>query len=278
MISSLKEFDRIADRIKLARQQDPRSAVIVEGPTDRLFLARILPEVALEVYVAGSRRDVLEAADDVVHLHIERVACVVDRDFDDEVSLAESRGLPVATYDNADLEAMLWFSTALDDLVQEVGSNEKLQAFGGVRALRRQTFEVLRPLSRLRRANSIYGWGLDFRNLDLQGKLNLRTLALPEQPLCDALWHTELGLEKRLLYEATQASSNDLVCPQSGEVLVRGRDALAVVGVALRRIIGSLRSQQAATDRIEETLRLAANERHVASTYWLASLKGLLAA
>lgn len=276
MVSSLRPFDRIADRIKLARQQDRRSVIVVEGSSDRLFVGRIFTDTTIEVYVAGTRSTVLDAARDIDRLHIDRAACVVDRDFDDLVGIAESQGLPIASYDNADLEAMLWCSLTLEDLVHEIGSEEKISQLGGVSALRRQTFEVLRPLSKLRRANALHGWGLSFEDLNLSAKLDLRTLTLGVQPLCDSVWHPELGVDKSVLYQTAEAHSEPLVCPQSGSELIRGRDALTVVGVALRRLIGNLTQQQAVTERLEETLRLAATEAHLSSTFWLSRVKTIL--
>lgn len=275
--SSLRDFDCIADRIKLARQLDQRSVLVVEGKSDRRVALRVLPAPSPEFYIAGTRQVVLDAATDVVRLQIERVACVVDRDFDDVVSAREGQGEPLAVYDNADLEAMLWYSSTLEEMIDEIGSHEKLVKFGGLAALRARVAEVLRPLTRLRRANAINAWGIDFDGLDLASKVDLRTLSIQSQALCDALWSDELGVPKRDLYAAADGAEEPRCCPHSGTELLRGRDALAVAGVALRRLVGSLNHQSSSVDRIEESLRLAARSETVQETRWIELVTTLLA-
>src|SRR5690242_3355643 len=105
-MTALRGFDRLADRLRLHRQVDDRPIAVVEGPADARFLERVIPDGALAVFEAGSRDEVLSAAQELAQSPIDRVACVVDRDFDDEVAEAEASGWPVAPYDGGDLEAM----------------------------------------------------------------------------------------------------------------------------------------------------------------------------
>jgi hypothetical protein len=273
--SSLYAFDRIADRIKQARQVSSAPAVVVEGKGDRRFLSRLSALRDADVYIAGTRDRVLTTAHDVVQLSLSRVVCVVDRDFDDVVSQAEVDLAVLIAYDNADLEAMLWTSAALEALLEEVGSEEKLEAFGGTEALRDAVNSVLAPVCRLRRANALEGWGLPFDAVDLASKIDLRTLSLSVQSLCDALWRPDLGVAKSQLYEVA-ADGSVPTCPHSGAELIRGKDAVAVTGVALRRLIGSLTHQQASGDRLEETLRLASSDAHVSTTRWLSRVGAAL--
>lgn len=268
---SLYAYDRVADRIRLHRQADSSPVIIGEGDADRRFINRVVPE-GYVFFIAGTRDRVLEAGRQVVRLGMDRVACVVDRDFDGSVAVAESENLPVAAYDNADLEAMLWWSPVLDDVIEEIGSRQKINAFGGTAAVKQAAIEAVRPLQRLRRASAIHGWGLPFDSLDLRRKISMKTLDMRSESLCDALWNAELGVRKARLYEAA-ASYPEAICPVTGQQLVRGRDALASLGVLMRRAVGNLQFQEAHSDRLSEAVRLRATESTLASTKWLHRLR-----
>ncbi len=267
----LYAYDRVADRIRLHRQVDASPVIIGEGDADRRFVNRVVPE-RYDFFIAGTRDRVLEAGRQVVRLGIDRVACVVDRDFDGSVAAAESEALPIAAYDNADLEAMLWGTSVLDDVIQEVGSRQKVNAFGGTAAVKQAAVEAVLPLQRLRRANAVHGWGLRFDSLDLRRKISMTTLDIRIESLCDALWNADLGVHKSRLYEAA-ASYPEAICPVTGQQLVRGRDALASLGVLMRRAVGNLKFHEAHSDRLSEAVRLRATESTLASTQWLHRLR-----
>lgn len=268
--------DRIADRIRLHRQVDSRPVIVVEGKSDQRFVGRVISADLIVTFIAGTRSAVIAAAADVAAMRLHRVACVVDRDFDDLVALAESAHLPIAPYDGADLEGMLWSTPALDDLIQELGSTDKLATFGGVETLRSAVDEALRPVCRLRRANALNGWGLNFdEHLALERRVNVRTLTLSRQSLCDSLWRDDLGIGKAVLYGTAQ-QGEDALCPSTGQNLIRGKDALAVAGVGLRRRIGNLGQRETTSARLAESLRLCTTASAVERTQWREKLRGLL--
>lgn len=271
----LRQADRLADRIRLHRQLDPRPTVVVEGTTDERFVDRVIPREA-SLFSAGTRDEVIRAARDISAVGLDRVACVLDRDFDDALAAAESDAtLPLVPYDDADLEAMLWWTPILEDIVAEVGSREKLIRFGGIDTLRETSLATVQPLQRLRRASALHQWGLAFDRLDLRRRINAKTLTLGTQSLCDALWHADLGIGKNDLYEAA-SDFPEAVCPTTGRQLVRGRDAIAVVGVALRRRVGNLSYAGAEAERIAEIMRLRASDGDLAGTAWRTRLRGIL--
>lgn len=276
MASSLAEYDFIADRIKLARQMDRRAVAVVEGHSDAGFLKRIATTWDLAIYVGSTRKIVIGAAEDCAKLNLTRVACIVDRDFDDIVADKEAQNLPIYAYDSADLESMIWHSATLDYLVEELGSREKLHRFGGVATLRKKTDEVLAPLSRLRRENALQGWGLPFDSINLASKIDLHSLSISEQAICDALWSPALGVKKAELYRVAGDESITPRCPRTGLSMIRGRDALAVLGAGLRRLLGGFSAAQVAGDRLEEVARLAANERWIEATDWYRCVKEVL--
>ena len=267
MSSDLSKFDILADRIRLHRQVDARPIIITEGVADQRFLQRVLPVGFATVFLAQTRDVALEATGQLARSRISRFACVVDRDFDDQVQEWESKALPIVAYDNADLEAMLWRSRALDDLLVEVGSSTKLATFGGIDRVRQTVEQALLPLQRLRRASAVGGLGLPFDALRLQARVSRQTLSIGIASICSALWTPECSLGVQELRDIAQSGS-DPMCPVSGESLYRGKDCLAVLGVALRHLVGNLPHIAAKSERLEEAIRLAASAEIAASMSW----------
>jgi hypothetical protein len=270
----LRQVDRLADRIRLHRQADQRPTVVVEGVIDERFIDRVMPG-QVSTFLAGTRDEVIRTARQLRDLKLDRVGCVVDRDFDNTVAAAEAEDLPLVPYDDADLEAMLWWSRVLRDVIEEIGSAQKLAEFGGIAALSDRCLDIVRPLQRLRRASALNGWGLAFDELDLRRRINPRTLTLGVQSLCDALWHPGLGVEKSILYEAAEEFP-EAYCPATGRPLVRGRDAIAALGAALRHVVGNLSYANAQSEHIAEIMRLRATDAELNGTQWRKRLGGLL--
>lgn len=276
-MTSLKQYDLIADRIRLHRQVSVRPVLVVEGPTDEQFCERVLP-VAMDTFVATTRGNVLAVAQKLSQFNLTAVLCVVDRDFDDVVTQATDQGWPVVAYDGADLEGMLLFTNALSVMLSALASGDKLRRYGGVAAIRERVVSAVLPISCLRRANAVGGWGLVFDAVELRNRIDGKSLALKAQSYCDALYAASdsgaLGVSRADVYGVFTNSEVDL--PVSGVPLVRGRDALSVLGEALRRHIGSLSRDQADADHLASILRLTATTSDVKATEWFASLKQVL--
>jgi hypothetical protein len=271
--SSLREFDRVADRIRLHRQVDSRSVVVVEGPSDRRLVTGVIPEDAVVVFEGGTRDAVLAAARELVALQMDRLACVVDRDFDDAVAQAHAEGLPVVAYDGADLEEMLVHSPAMHRMLGELGSEEKLADFVGVEAVIQRAREVGLPVARLRRGSANEGWALVFDAVDVYARVDKDSLELNVTGLCMALRATvEEETVSQADLEMTAADGEVVDCPRTGRPLVRGRDLLTVVSVALRRVVGTRTKARSAPDLLEEVLRSSIDLDWLRGTDWYAEL------
>ncbi|MGO9196857.1 MAG: hypothetical protein ACLQK4_06985 [Acidimicrobiales bacterium] len=273
--NSLYAFDDLVGRIRLHRQADARPIVVCEGPADLRFLNRVLDLESVALFLAGTRDAVLNAVAQLRDAGIDRLAGVVDRDFDDTVHVSEGIGLPIVCYDNADLEAMIWRSAALSDVLAELGNAEKLKSFGGVHRLRSTVEESLLPLQRLRRANALNGLGLPFDSLKLNTKVDKQSLAIRAPSLCSALWHADCPRSVKELIEL--AETGDLArCPLTDEILVRGKDCLTVTGVALRSLVGGVSHALAQPDHLGDLSRLASSPATVASSMWRIRLHEVL--
>src|SRR5262249_1143235 len=112
-----------------------------EGPSDERFIQRIVPG-RWALFCAGTRNVVISTVEATIALRLDRVAGLIDQDFDKVAVTARERGLPIFWFDNADLEGFLFIGSALDRLVGELSSEQKLSAYGGLLAIRNQAVAV----------------------------------------------------------------------------------------------------------------------------------------
>ncbi|WP_432004664.1 hypothetical protein [Streptomyces parvus] len=206
---------------------------------------------------------------------------MVDRDFDHGVDEGEWNESSIHAYENADMEAMLAVSKAGVDLLLELGSREKLEQLGGARNVIARLLENLAPITLLRRASVENGWGLAFDQVDLAGKIDRKTMTLKVRPYCAALADkTDSAPEVSVLVDyalGARILDREPICPRGSAPYFRGRDFLAVLGVALCGFCGSKRSQSVMAENLEAALRLAgAYELRISS--WGAELLELLGA
>lgn len=263
----------MADRVRQHRQQHPDAlAIIVEGSPDKRVIERVVPMTRVGIFPVGPRPRVLQVADDLLHAGDPSWLCVVDRDFDREVEAKLEAGLAVVTYDNADLEAMIWGSPVLEEFLAEVGSERKLDEMGGVGQLRALIVEALLPLARLRAANADRGWGLDFDSLEIRKKADKRSLRLPLQSICDALAADAGAATRAEIYEAAETFPIR-TCPSTGAPLIHGKEAVEMTGVALRSLVGNMSHQSADPSELQKNLRLAARTVHLQNTTWFQAVQ-----
>lgn len=250
---SLRDFDSIPDRIRQHRQADRRGILVVEGPSDDRLISRITNS-RWAVFIAGNRNEVLATISGTQALKVERTAGLIDRDFDDVVDQAQSEGLPVHTFDEADLEAALVVLPVFNSLIEEFGSEKKIQSAGGPEGLRATAIGIAAVVGRVRRANAARGWGIDFDKLDFCKKVDSRKMELSVSRFVDAVlpW---LPSPDEKEYFRNLAKEFEPKAAASG-VMFRGRDALHVVRVGLQRKYGS--SSISDTEDIARSLRLAA--------------------
>ncbi|MEV0908776.1 hypothetical protein [Streptomyces hokutonensis] len=235
--------------------------VITEGPTDVRVLSRAFHDKDLVFFPASTRSLALEAAKQLGQWRLGNFACVVDRDFDHEVEVAEREESSIHAYVNADMEAMLAVSKAGMDLLLELGSAEKIEGLGGVKNVIDRLSQILEPITRLRRANVENGWGLAFDQVDLGGKIDRKLMTLKLRPYCAALVDkTDDAPDVSVLVDyasGVRDLNHEPLCPKGSKPYFRGRDFLAVLSVALLGFCGSKRSQSVTPDNLEGALRLA---------------------
>lgn len=263
-MSSLRDFDRVEDRIRQHRQVEKRAVVLVEGPDDLLVLKHHIP-VEL-IFPADGKRNVLRAVDSLNEWRITGVRAVIDADFDqsrdDEVVLA---------YDQRDLEAMLIELGALASVLEHQGSTAKLEAEGGAASVVAVLYDAALPIARLRQASRREGWGLAFDAVDIASKSDRRTLALRLDRYAAAL--VQASTTTASIDDVRRALEHDELDHRGP----RGRDVVAFAGLALRHRIGTLQQAACEEPRLSAQIR-SSGALALERSAWMSRLRRALEA
>lgn len=271
-LQDIDHVEDLFDRLRLDRTARAAGVCVVEGPSDAGVYEGGTPLGTLKCFALNGRANVLRMADLLELSYLAGVICVADRDFDEEADARAHQWFLIFT-DNADLEAMLFFSSALDRVLDEWGSREKVRAAGGVDGVRTLVCEGLVPLSRLRAANAREGLGWRIDAVPLEEILDRRSLVIARVSLADRLARA-CGAARDDVTAKCAASPG--VCPETGAELARGRDLYVGVAVALRGRVGSLSNQQTRNDFVEKTMRLAVRPADLEGTPFVGRLKAAM--
>lgn len=216
--------------IKMARQARNCSFLMVEGGDDvRFWYPRKHSEC--ELIDGEGKPNVLEAINRLDRGHVGGVLGIVDEDYDGVLGngLSSSNLVAVSPHD---LECLLCHTTALDKVLAEFGTPEKLVAFttssGDVRDA---LLERALVFGQLRWAALACGLSIDVKNIRVPRFLDEETWAVDRRGLVDV---AAAGLEREL-----EDCMGRLPAAQSWR-LVTGHDVLDVLRIGLKRVLGDL--------------------------------------
>lgn len=226
-VQSMRELDRLSDRIRQHRQADPSPVLIVEGKDDELVLADHLEGV--RIFRSDGRPNAVSATQDLVKWEIEKFACVVDADFEDPRE-HETRD-HLILYERRDLEGMLISLGVLTKVLAHLGSERKLVRAGGAAAAVSMILQIVEPVTALREVNARDHLGIAFDQVDLAKKIDKNSVQLNLSSYCAALAATTSATKQQIQNASTVRATSTLG--------PRGKDVLVAVGVALRKRLGS---------------------------------------
>jgi hypothetical protein len=251
---SLRDLDYLPDRIRHSRQSDRRGVVIVEGPSDQRLLDRVAGK-RWATFPAGTRDQVVVVVAETIELGVLRVSGLIDRDFDDLAEHCSSLGMPVYSFGEADLEAELVRAKYFDDVIAELASPSKLAANGGVEELRRLAITFAMLVGLVRRQNTLQGWGINFRSVELHQRIDTTDMSLKVSGLCAVASNASGGVVSAAELKAV-LETEIAYPPEPGAF--RGKDALTLVQVALKRKWGEKRIED--WDVLPAMLRISVSE------------------
>lgn len=243
--SSLRDFDRVEDRIRQHRQAIHDAVLIVEGPSDYYLLKEFF--AAENIFPAQGKKNVIDAVSVLNSWGITGIRGLVDRDFEDPPKINS-----IITYDFRDLEGAIVNLGGLKTIVEAFGSASKIENAGGINSVVDTILTAVKPLTFLRAINHREQHHLKFDAVDIQGKIDRTSLELKTTSYATALnavSDSNLGSDKIEWYLNNSQELDDLG--------PRGRDVLSWTGVALRKRVGTLSQAESRVQNLENALKIS---------------------
>jgi hypothetical protein len=263
--------DRIANRIRLLRTQSryTGSILIAEGDTDARVWKRFVDSTKCRVEIAHNKDNAVKVLNILEQGNFVGVLAIVDADFDIlEGTVSVSQNLLFT--DTHDLETMLLKSPALEKVLSEHGSEDKIKGFA--KDVRQTLLESAKIIGYLRWASLKFDYCLRFEDLAFNKFVDKETLALNESDLMKTVKNNsqKLGLDEQEI----RANMNSLKTnTQDIWYICCGHDMIAILSIALCKALGSCNSQKVEPNVLEQNLRLAYESSYFCKTQLYAAIQ-----
>lgn len=245
----------LANTIRLNRAVDNRSVLVVEGSDDRKLYERFVADAHCKVFPVRGKPNVVAVIDSLSSSQFEGVLGIVDSDFDRIIhGQPQNAGSHIVQGDYHDLETMMIHSSALEVVLQELGSPSKLSGLSS--SPRDLLLQAAIPVGALRLTSSQLGLNLRFDGLKLRKFVDPDTFVTDLGKLVDTvLKHSQ---RQDLSAETVVVSvENILNLRHDPWELCVGDDLVDTLRLGLRRKFASQRASEVASERLKASLRMA---------------------
>jgi hypothetical protein len=262
----------VANEVRMKRTQRDGPFLIVEGADDSRFYKRFVDPQLCRVIPAFNKENVIGAITLLDADNLVGVLGVVDSDFDALMETALPSANIVRGDNSHDLETMLVRSPALDAVLHEFASPEKLELFEARREspFRSWLVEIARCLGYLRWWSARNGTNLCFEGLRFAHFIEGHTLVLDR----DAMFAEIRNRSQN--WAITDAEFVEAGWPPNRNDdpwhICCGHDMVDLIAIALRRAVGS--QQQLSSEHISRALRLAYSEANFANSALRVGVRG----
>jgi len=241
----------------------------VEGSDDGRLYRRFIDRTKCQLIVGLNKQNVISA----IHLldadNFAGALGLVDSDFD-ALDGTPVHSTNILRSECHDLEALLVRSPALEAVLHEFASQEKLERFENNYGnnLRNWIVATARPLGYLRWYSARRGLNLRFEGLHFSRFVNARTLKLDNAGLRAEIKNQSQNhaISEDELHTAGWPTKQN----EDAWQVCCGHDLVELLTLALRRCIGS--RQGLTTEDVAQGLRLAFSEQHFAVSELRASI------
>ena len=241
MTSIQSEIDGtiIANQVRLERANFDGSFLLVEGSGDAKFFARFCDSEKCSIIVCSGREWLLDAITILAKKGFQGALAIADRDFSEFLGFPEFDGEVFFTDDN-DIEIMILSSPALDNVLREFASEDKVSALVEAEGRRvcEYIFDAARFLGTLRLCSQAQELGLSFDGMNYrfanQNSIVFDEVRTLRHVLARSRECTQMTEEEILTYVKVQVAGKD-----GTKSLCRGHDCLRVLGRALRKKLGT---------------------------------------
>lgn len=263
--------EREAGAIRLLRDIFPGTFLLVEGDSDKVFYEHFTDKnecLVVTNKIPGKLR-VTEVLIILERTKFEGVLAIVDADFDHlHIPLHSSPNLILT--DTHDLETILLQSSALDKVLAEFGSEEKIAKFD--RDIRQALLESGMPIGYLLWVSQTEKLNLTFNTLEFNKFIDEQTLQINEVKFIQEVKNKSqaFSLKTEELQQQIINQRNDEHDPWQ---VCRGHDLVEILSLGLRRAIGSARAADVERSSLERSLRLAYEDVYFCKTQIYLSIR-----
>ncbi len=267
----LKEYTdeyTIANRIRMQRTQYSGSFLVVEGEKDQKTYSNFINEKECNIEIAFKKDALLKVLEILHKDNFAGILAIADADYwHVEKNIPTMKDLFIT--DSHDLETIILQSPALEKVLKEFGSKEKIATLHGKINIRSKLIECginigyLRLFS-LRKNLNLKFEGLKFSNFIDKTNLNCDLNTLIKELKNNSRQHI---LNENILKNAIQELKSEKHDPWQ---ICCGHDLCAILSLAFRKFLGS---KTITIEFIECSLRLAYEGQFFTQTKLYASIK-----
>jgi Protein of unknown function (DUF4435) len=261
-----------ANELRMRRSSHQGTFLIVEGSSDAKLYRQLTDTNHCELVIARNRNMAIAILKILQEPSIPGVIAIVDKDFDELNGLLPD--IPNLFFtDTHDLETMLLRSPALEKLISEFGSEEKLKGFGNdVREAVLTagcTIGYLRWIS-LKDSLNLKFEGIDFPDFIDKSTLEINRVKLIQEAKNKVINKAEMtrldvgDIEERLKQQEDPRHDRWQVCC--------GHDFMSILSFGLRKAIGSQSPNAVTVEILERSLRLAYEQAYFQTTELYATI------
>ncbi|MDJ1172623.1 DUF4435 domain-containing protein [Roseofilum capinflatum] len=260
--------DRDANAIRLKRQTFTGAFLLVEGGSDKKFYQRFTDDNCKIEILSGkpsSKQRVIKVLEFLENDNFAGVLAIVDADFDCLENIETSSPNLLRT-DTHDLETMLLESPALDKVIAELGSEQKVEQFQKLgKSVRMALREAGMVLGYLLWISQIDGLNLKFEGIQYSKFINDKTLDINPQTFIQEV------INKSKLYSLKVSELQERLNQQKSDdhdpwQVCCGHHLVDILSLALCKAIGNQKPTEVKADRLEICLRLAYEEAYFQET------------
>jgi hypothetical protein len=242
---------------------------LVEGNSDKKFYTRFVDDTC-EIVVAHGKEQVIAVMSLLDSGNFTGAVAIVDADFD-PLEDSQPTSEHIFQTDTHDLETMLIQSPALDKLLREYGSEDKLKD----KDVRSILLACGKPLGYLRWVSLRESCNLKFEELKYDKILDKETLVIDDtqrlvQTLYDRTPAKDRTCTPATIHTAMQELQSDTHDPW---YVSCGHDLVCILSVGLRELFGSCKAQDVIPENLGKSLRLAYEAAYFVATRLYQSLR-----
>lgn len=243
----------VANAVMMVRSGFKGTVVLVEGNTDDRLFGKFLDRKNTRIVVAQSKCNVKSVLAKLKERLNDSIIGIVDADLDR--ALGKMDEPPLFRTDARDNEAMMFFSRAFDDLLDEYADRDSLGRFedryGDVRE---RIAEACYPLGVLMLISERNDIGLKFKELDFQSFIDRRSIS------CDVRRMVKEVISATRRYDVREGELLELIAKEKRypiQWICRGHDLTEIIAIALKNAFGSYNTASVSSAVVAGGLRLA---------------------